>query len=178
MFYIQTIAIPFLIAICLYFIWRPKSAESIINYGLGLVVIVFAYSLIVYQLEMADVWTTGLVFYSVNFFLIPISVVLVMLKVIALLIKQKPNNVWIFNGENSRFPSGVYKSVEKAEKWIATHKLSGILTKYPLDTGVYEWTIKNNLFAVKMKEQIQPEFIGKFSSASQDHFHYKDGIRE
>lgn len=86
--------------------------------------------------------------------------------------------VWIFNGENSRFSSGVFKNVEKAEEWIVANKLSGILTKYPLDIGVYEWAIQNDLFSVKKEEQKQPEFIGKFSSASQDHFHYENGIRE
>ena len=83
--------------------------------------------------------------------------------------------VWVFNGENSRFPSGVFGSIEKAEEWITTNKLTGILTKYPLDTGVYEWAIQNDLFSVKKEEQKQPEFIGKFSSAGQEHFHYENG---
>lgn len=84
MFYIQSIGVPFLIAICLYFIQRPRSGESILNYGLLLVIILFAYSVVVYKLEMAHIWTTGWVFYSLIFFLIPISVVLIILKVISL----------------------------------------------------------------------------------------------
>ncbi|MGN7721768.1 DUF7710 domain-containing protein [Chitinophaga sp. 22620] len=86
--------------------------------------------------------------------------------------------VWVFNGENSRFSSGIFKNIEKAEEWIFTNKLSGILTKYPLDIGVYDWAIQNGFFSVKKEDQKQPAFIGKFSSGSQEHFHYENGIRE
>jgi len=89
-----------------------------------------------------------------------------------------PEHVWVFNGDNSRFASGVFSSIEKAEEWIAAHKLSGILTKYPLDMGVYEWTIQEGLFSVKKEEHKEPGFIGKFSSGSQEHFHYENGKKE
>ena len=89
-----------------------------------------------------------------------------------------PEYVWVFNGDNSRFSSGVFRSMEKAEEWIAINRLSGILTKYPLDTGVYEWAIQNRLFSVRKDEQKHPAFIGRFTSASQDHFHYENGKKD
>ncbi|SIO55585.1 hypothetical protein SAMN04488055_5790 [Chitinophaga niabensis] len=89
-----------------------------------------------------------------------------------------PEYVWVFNGDNSRFSSGVFQSMEKAEEWIAINRLSGILTKYPLDTGVYEWAIQNRLFSVKKEEQKHPAFIGRFTSASLDHFHYENGKKD
>lgn len=46
--------------------------------------------------------------------------------------------VWVFNGERSPFPSGVFSTHERAEAWVAQHRLSGCLTRYPVDTGVYE----------------------------------------
>jgi hypothetical protein len=83
--------------------------------------------------------------------------------------------VWIFNGEKGRFPSGVFAERESAEKWIKNYNLSGVLTLYPIDEGIYDWAIRNEFFKPsKVKEQT-PDFIGTFSSASQEHFHYVDG---
>lgn len=89
--------------------------------------------------------------------------------------KSHPSSIWIFNGINSRFASGVFDTLEKAETWIAQNKLTGVLTNYPLNKGVYDWAVGNALFSPKSEEQKTPEFIGKFSSASQEHFHYEDG---
>ena len=50
-------------------------------------------------------------------------------------------SVWVFNGAQSTFPSGVFTSRELAEEWIRTHALTGTLTNYPLDTGMYEHAI-------------------------------------
>lgn len=44
--------------------------------------------------------------------------------------------VWVFNGGGD-FPAGVFTTRELAEAWIAKHRLVGVLTKYPLDIGVY-----------------------------------------
>ena len=84
--------------------------------------------------------------------------------------------VWIFNGNNSNFPSGVFTNRELAEIWISTNNLSGILTLYPLDQGVYDWAIPNGLFQPKKEIENKPEFIQRFSSASQEHYHYENGI--
>lgn len=87
------------------------------------------------------------------------------------------SEVWIFVGTGSRFPSGVFLGKSKAEMWILENQLSGILTKYPLDTGVYDWAIKNNVFTPKEARDKSPEFIQSFSSASQEHYHYENGVR-
>ncbi|MDH5654797.1 MAG: hypothetical protein OEZ34_02745 [Spirochaetia bacterium] len=83
--------------------------------------------------------------------------------------------VWIFQGENGRFPSGVFSSKSKAEDWISEHGLSGILTKYVIDTGVYEWAVEKKYFNPQKDSEKSPEFIQSFSSASQEHFHYENG---
>ena len=85
------------------------------------------------------------------------------------------NSVWVFNGNNSNFPSGVFSSREKAEEFISTRKLSGVLTEYPMDVLVYDWAISNGHFKPKRDDQRTPEFIQRFSSASQEHFHYENG---
>ncbi|OQP63263.1 hypothetical protein A3860_25580 [Niastella vici] len=86
--------------------------------------------------------------------------------------------IWVFNGAKSHFPSGVFSKKEIADAWIAKHKLTGVLTKYPVDEGVYDWSLANGTFKIKKEEQTKPEFIQRFSSASQEHYHYEDGIEE
>jgi hypothetical protein len=86
--------------------------------------------------------------------------------------------VWVFNGDGGQFPSGVFTAVEIAEEWIAKHRLNGVLTWYPLDTGVYEWTIEKQCFLPRKDYQREPKFIQTFSSAHTGHYHYTDGRRD
>jgi hypothetical protein len=85
------------------------------------------------------------------------------------------NSVWIFNGDGGHFPSGVFTTRENAEAWIARHCLSGTLTRYPLDAGIYDWAVTQGFFTPRRDDQHTPQFIQRFSSASQEHFHYEDG---
>jgi len=84
------------------------------------------------------------------------------------------DGVWVFNGGGD-FLAAVFTTREGAEAWIAQHKLSGVLTKYPLDIGVYEWAIGCGAFKPKRPDQSGPRFIGRFSSASLEHYHYEAG---
>lgn len=85
--------------------------------------------------------------------------------------------VYVFNSPTkSKFSGGVFSKKHIAEQWIKKNMLTGILTKYPLDIGVYDWVIKNELFSPKNDNQIQADFIGGFSSASQEHNHYENGV--
>ena len=84
--------------------------------------------------------------------------------------------VWIFNGDGGRFPGGVFTSRIPAEEWIARHKLAGVLTAYPVDEGCFEWALRSDLITGRARERgNDPTFVGSFSSASQEHFHYTDG---
>ena len=84
------------------------------------------------------------------------------------------DNAWVFNGGGD-FPAAVFSSRELAEVWIAGHRLTGVLTKYPLDVGVYEWAIGCGAFNPKRPDQSDTRFIGRFSSASMEHYHYNTG---
>ncbi|MDH4548309.1 hypothetical protein E8E68_00025 [Pseudomonas sp. BN607] len=75
----------------------------------------------------------------------------------------------------ARFPSGVFFSLEGAREWIRRHKLSGVLTRYPANTGVYDWAIENGLFSATEDKHKTPSFIGGFTCASMEHFHFEDG---
>ena len=86
--------------------------------------------------------------------------------------------VWIFNGAGSRFPSGVFEKRERAEKWIKQNHLTGILTKYPIGVGVFDWAIENGFFKPEKESHNLPDFVGKFSSAAQEHYHFEAGNSE
>lgn len=82
--------------------------------------------------------------------------------------------VWVFNGDGS-FPSAVFSELEIAEEWIRRNAVSGTLTQYPLNIGIYEWTIANGFIKPKREAQTIPSFIAGFSSAYQEHYHYENG---
>lgn len=87
------------------------------------------------------------------------------------------DGVWVFNGDGGRFAGGIFTTLEAAESWIAANALDGVLTLYPLDTGVYEWTISERLFAPKQEKHSTRQFIGSFTTASMEHHHYEHGRR-
>lgn len=86
----------------------------------------------------------------------------------------KDRSVWVFNGARSIFPGGVFTSREMAEKWILKNNLIGTLTRYPLDSAIYDYAIENGWFQPKEPRHSEPEFIQRFTSASQEHYHYED----
>jgi hypothetical protein len=57
--------------------------------------------------------------------------------------------VWVFNGAPSSFPSAVFRTKELADAWISKHKVTGTLTRYPFDQGVYEWALERGYFTPK-----------------------------
>lgn len=85
--------------------------------------------------------------------------------------------VWVFSGPKGHFPGGVFTSVAIAEEWIRRNHLTGVLTKYPVDTGSFEWATQNGLVNEKLLANADSGFIGSFSSASFDHLHFEDGER-
>ena len=80
--------------------------------------------------------------------------------------------VWVFHGSGGRFASGVFTTRDKAEAWIDQHHLTGVLTRYPLDQGVYDWAKEKQLFQPTKPEQTKAAFIQRFTSGSQEHYHY------
>ncbi|MFK7777822.1 MAG: hypothetical protein QM501_06820 [Gimesia sp.] len=91
---------------------------------------------------------------------------------------EDDNTIWVFHTEEGSFTGGVFSTKLKADQWIVLHKLSGILTKYPLDKGVYDWAIETGIFHPKKEYQTNAKFIGRFTSASQEHYHYESGIEK
>ena len=90
--------------------------------------------------------------------------------------------IWVFNGARSQHSGGLFEDLEEAEKWIEQNKLTGMLTEYPINTGVFDWAIENNLVNMKAEKIEQKKndsmFIGGFTTASMHHYHYENGIKE
>lgn len=85
------------------------------------------------------------------------------------------NVIWVFHAEMARFSGGVFSDLESAEAWIQKHSLTGLLTAYPLNHGAFDWAVENELFSPNKDSHKSAEFIGGFTSASQEHYHYENG---
>ena len=83
------------------------------------------------------------------------------------------DSIWIFHGAGSQFASGVFSTKELAIAWIEDNDLQGILTKYPVDISVYDWAIEKGFFTPKNEAHRKPLFIQRFSSGSQEHYHFE-----
>ena len=89
------------------------------------------------------------------------------------------NFIWLFNDKSGGFVGGAFTDRSLAETWISDHKLSGVLTKYPINIGVFDWAEQNDLLSMKpetlVRKRVDPKFIGKFTTAVQEHYHFQDG---
>ena len=85
---------------------------------------------------------------------------------------SKYEYVWVFQGNNSTFPSAIFSTYQHAILWISNSKVSGILTQYPVDISVYDWAISEDYFKPKTENKKSPDFISKFSSAYLKHYHF------
>lgn len=88
------------------------------------------------------------------------------------------STVWVFCGVQSPLPSGIFSTQEEANAWIQTRLLSGTLTEYPVGISAYDWAVKKGYFSPQKPAHTQPQFIQSFSSATQKHFHYENGIKQ
>lgn len=87
-------------------------------------------------------------------------------------------NIFVFNGSDSSLPSGLFSEFELAKKWIEKYGLTGILTAYPINIGLYDWAIENHIFDPKKDYQTKARFIQTFTCASVEHYHFENGILE
>lgn len=86
--------------------------------------------------------------------------------------------VWVFSGSGSFFPCGIFSDKDKATEWILKRELTGVLTAYPMDVGVYDWAVGENFFSPKKEHEYTSEFIQRFTSASQEHYHFENGVKD
>lgn len=83
--------------------------------------------------------------------------------------------VWVFVGDTARLPSAVFSTLERAQAWIARHRISGLVTQYPLDVPVIDWAVAQGVYSPKPGDEHDTWKIQTFTSAAQRHYHYVDG---
>src|ERR1700704_4357436 len=89
---------------------------------------------------------------------------------------QTATSVWIFSRAKKHFRGGVFTRRDVAESWIKKICLTGTLTLYPVDVGAYEWAIEKGIFKPRKPHQTEARFIGGFTGAAMDRFHYENGV--
>lgn len=85
------------------------------------------------------------------------------------------DSVWVFHGEKASLCCAVFSSQEQAERWIARNNASGLLTRMPLDTSIYDWAIDNAHFSPEKEIHQSSGFIQTFTSGYLEHHHYDSG---
>ena len=92
------------------------------------------------------------------------------------------SEIWLFYGEGGRFVGGAFTELDAAEAWIYQNRLTGVLTKTPVNSGVLDWAIETDSHNMAPEtlgaKRSDPVFVGSFSSASQEHYHYEHGLRD
>ena len=83
--------------------------------------------------------------------------------------------VWIFTGDRTGICSGAFDNRAAAEDWITSRGLSGLLLRIPLNCGIYDWACTQGKFESKGLHHQTADFIGNFSSAYLEHYHYENG---
>jgi len=85
--------------------------------------------------------------------------------------------IWVFHGNDGSFPAGLFSTEELAESWIAMHRLSGLLTCYPVDMGLYDWAVSVGRIRPLDPEDPNPEYVANFNTDGFGHEHYRDGVK-
>ncbi|WP_199509232.1 DUF7710 domain-containing protein [Nucisporomicrobium flavum] len=82
--------------------------------------------------------------------------------------------VWVFHGEDARFASGVFEDCDTALQWVDRHRLTGIVTEYPLGVGCYDLALAQGGFRPTKPHHGTPVHIAGFSPRGR-HIHVRDG---
>lgn len=85
-----------------------------------------------------------------------------------------PTHVWIFHGEGARFASGVFADESSGLAWVARHRLSGILAKYPVGDGCYDVAVTEGRFTPTKPHHGSPAHVAGFGPGY-EHVHVCKG---
>ena len=89
---------------------------------------------------------------------------------------DEPNQafVWLFQAVPGAGAGGVFRSLESASAWILRHRLTGLLTQYPLDYGVFDYIVEKGWIKRTKPHLDTPEFMGGYCG-NLHHYHCEDG---
>lgn len=85
--------------------------------------------------------------------------------------------VWIFHGEGATFAAGVFATADDGLAWAARHRVTGILTEYPVGDGCYDIALAKGTFTPKRPHHGTPTHVAQFSPGWTQHIHIENGRR-
>lgn len=83
--------------------------------------------------------------------------------------------VWIFHGDKASLAAAVFSSRPRAEEWISQNRLSGLLTRYPLNISILDWAWEKQFISSQVLESFSGKRAGEFTCAALQHIHFEDG---
>lgn len=83
--------------------------------------------------------------------------------------------VWVFHGEGAMFAAGVFRSAEDGLRWAEQHRVTGILTEYPVGDGCYDIAVERGTLTPKRPHHGTPSHVAQFSPGWTRHIHIEDG---
>jgi hypothetical protein len=84
--------------------------------------------------------------------------------------------VWIFHGDSARFASAVFTTEADALSWAERHRVSGIVTEYPVGDGCYDIAVRIGAFTPSKPHHGSPAHVAAFSPGWARHVHLADGL--
>ncbi|CAM3103334.1 hypothetical protein STSO111631_00685 [Stackebrandtia soli] len=86
-------------------------------------------------------------------------------------------HVWIFHGQGTQFASAVFASTDDGLAWAARHRVTGILSRYPVGDGCYDIAVREGQFRPSKDHHGTPEHIARFGPGPH-HVHITDGATD
>jgi hypothetical protein len=89
------------------------------------------------------------------------------------------DHVWVFNGEKGMMihtiPSVVFVSMEQGQEWVQKNNLTGLLTMYPVNQSLADWSIEQGVFVPKWDMHYHRLFLGQFTYIGQPRVMFESG---
>lgn len=78
---------------------------------------------------------------------------------------------WVFHGQSVGNASAIFSTFIKASEWCQENRVSGILSKYPIDIALYDWAASKHGF----KRHVSDAGKEDFTEGGQQHIHFEQG---
>jgi hypothetical protein len=75
-----------------------------------------------------------------------------------------------------RHAAGIFHSLEDASAWAARHRLTGIVTEYPLGDGCFDVAVRERRLSPSKLHHGTPANVAAFSPGWTRHVHIVDGV--